>query len=68
MFFTLTSLCFGGDLTVANGPPGQQEIRVNTRDAVEADPVTRTDSVYSMREGGELARLEIGGKGERRSR
>src|SRR5258708_37536248 len=58
-FFTLTSLCFGGDLTVAKGPPGQQEIRGNTRDAVEADPVTRANGVYLMREGGELARLEI---------
>src|SRR6267378_7836969 len=60
MFFTLTSLCFGGDLTVANGPPGRQEILGNTRDAVEADPVTRDNGVYLMREGGELAR-RLGG-------
>jgi hypothetical protein len=59
MFFTLTSLCFGGYLTVANGPPGRQEIRGNTKDAVEADPVTRANGVYLMREKGEVTRLEI---------
>src|SRR5258707_7356909 len=71
MFFTLTSLCFGGDLTVANGPPGQQEIRCNTRDAVEADPVTRDNGVYLMREGENwlgwrLGGLERGGADEER--
>lgn len=52
---------FGGKLTVANGPPGQQEFRDIIRDAVEAGPVTHVNGVHLMREGGELIRLGLGG-------
>jgi hypothetical protein len=49
------------NLTVANGPPGQQEFLDIMRDAVEAGPVTRVKSTYLMPEGGELMWLGIGG-------